>query len=149
MRLVTREMLQAARKVARGMPPPRPDPIERDGITPRAIGKVQASLVTSELLENHFDRLEQEGLQGSTINKLRQTLRTIYNKARKRNVWRGPNPVLDTEPRPERAIKYFVLELKQLSPTLAHIQRTGGTCSAPRCSSACARASSSARSRPT
>src|SRR4051812_28681776 len=81
---------------------------ERDGITPRAIGKLQASHVTSELLENHYDRLEQEGLQGSTINKLRQTLRTIYNKARKRNVWRGPNPVLDTEPRAERAIKYFV-----------------------------------------
>ena len=96
--------------------------LERDGVTPRKIGKLLAADVTNALLEDLFDQLEKEGLEGSSINKLRQTLRTIYNKARKRNVWRGTNPVLDTEPRPERAIKYFVLELRQLNPTLAHIE---------------------------
>ena len=95
--------------------------LERNGETPRRIGKLLAADVTSDLLEDHFDQLQKEGLEGSTINKLRQTLRTVYNKARKRNVWRGTNPVVDTEPRPERAIKYFVLELRQLNPTLAHI----------------------------
>ena len=96
--------------------------LERDGVTPRKIGKLLAADVTSALLEDLFDQLEKEGLEGSSINKLRQTLRTIYNKARKRNVCRGTNPVLDTEPRSERAIKYFVLELKQLNPTLAHVE---------------------------
>ena len=96
--------------------------LERNSETPRRIGKLLAADVTSDLLEDHFDQLAQEGLEGSSINKLRQTLRTVYNKARKRNVWRGTNPVVDTEPRPESAIKYFVLELRQLNPTLAHIE---------------------------
>jgi integrase len=35
---------------------------------------------------------------------------------------RRRNPIVDTEPRPESAISYFVLELKQLNPTLANIE---------------------------
>jgi integrase len=95
---------------------------ERDGVTLRKIGKLVAADVTSEILEEHFDQLQKEGLGGSSINKLRQTLRTVYNKARKRNIWRGANPVVDTEPRAESAINYFVLELRQLNPTLANIE---------------------------
>src|SRR4051812_42847940 len=95
--------------------------LERDGATARHIGALPAAAITGQILEEHFDRLQQEGLEGSSINKLRQTLRTIYNKARKRSVWRGANPVLDTEPRPERAINYFVLDVKQLNPVLAHV----------------------------
>src|SRR2546428_2344610 len=96
--------------------------LDRNGVTPRRIGTLLAADITTELLEDHFDQLQQEGLEGSSINKLRQTLRTVYNKARKRNIWRGTNPVVDTEARPERAIKYFVLELRQLNPTLSHIE---------------------------
>lgn len=96
--------------------------LERDGVTVRPIGKLAADAITGSLLEAHFDELQREGLEGSSLNKLRQTLRTVYNKARKRGIWRGANPVLDTEPRPEKAIKYVVLELNQLSPVLANIE---------------------------
>jgi integrase len=96
--------------------------LERSGKSSRRIGRAMAAEVTGAALEDHFDQLQAEGLSGSSVNKLRQTLRTVFNKARKRGVLRVANPVLDTEPRPENPVEYHVLEVDQIGPMLAQVE---------------------------
>ena len=68
-------------------------------VTEAKLGQLPLRAVTAPTLENHFAGMAREGYKPATINKLRSTLHTVFNRARKAGKWTGPNPVADTETR--------------------------------------------------
>ena len=60
------------------------------------LGGLPMREVTSAVLDDRFRELLGNGLQGITVARIRGTLRTVINRARKQGVWQGSNPVTAT-----------------------------------------------------
>ncbi len=61
------------------------------------IGATPLRAVSTEGLQAFFDALRKSGAAPATVNKLRGTLLSIYERARLAKVWTGPNPVSDVQ----------------------------------------------------
>jgi hypothetical protein len=100
--------------------------------------------LTAGRLELFLQHWSQKGLGPASVNKLRATVRTAFNRARRADLVYGQNPASDTKPRkvPKRAPAFLEPhESRGCSPSSAV---KIGRSSPPRSPRACARASCSA-----
>ena len=77
--------------------------------------------MTTAVLEDLLCRIERRGLGPDSCNRLRGTLVTIFNKARKAGLWQGQNPAIDTERRKKGRRVYSTLEADEVHLVLAQV----------------------------
>lgn len=63
------------------------------------VGKIRIEDLSPSHVENVLAKMEADGFSPHTINGVRGTLVTVFNKARKAGLWHGANPVGDVESR--------------------------------------------------
>ena len=66
-------------------------------VTKTALGGYPLKSVTTEVVQAHLAVIAKSGAAPATINKLRGTLMSVFARAHKANLWRGPNPIKDVE----------------------------------------------------
>jgi len=87
------------------------------------LGRTPIRLVSAGLIENQLRRMEEQNLSAATINGLRGTLGTVFNRARKAGIWTGPNPIQDVESRREPKKVRATLRAEEVSVLLPHVPR--------------------------
>ncbi len=87
------------------------------------LGRTPIRFVSAGLIENQLRRMEEQNLSAATINGLRGTLGTVFNRARKAGIWTGPNPIQDVESRREPKKVRATLRAEEVSVLLPHVPR--------------------------
>lgn len=71
----------------------------RKNVISTSIGSVLVRHLTSARVEDHLHELEKAGAAPASVNHVRAKLRTVFFKAKKAELWVGPNPITETESR--------------------------------------------------
>jgi integrase len=83
------------------------------------LGSLRLGQSDSVAFEARFRIMEKAGAAPASINKLRAVLGTVFERARKRKKWTGPNPLKDTEMRTVPKGIYTTLRPEQVGWLLA------------------------------
>jgi integrase len=62
-----------------------------------SLGTYPLKSVTTEAIQAHLLAMAKDGAAPATVNKLRGTLMSVFERANKANLWTGPNPVKAVE----------------------------------------------------
>lgn len=85
------------------------------------LGRTPVAQVTTALVEDQLRKMEVDGYSPATINGLRGTLNTVFNRARKAGVWSGPNPIQDVESRRVPTKNRETLKAEEVPILLPHV----------------------------
>jgi integrase len=85
------------------------------------LGQIPVKLVTSEAIEVQLVSMERQGYSPKTINGLRGTLGTLFNRARKARIWMGINPTIDVQPREVPRRIHATLRAEEIPLVMAHV----------------------------
>ncbi len=87
------------------------------------LGRIPVKMVNPEAIEAQLLSMERQGLKAETINGVRGTLGTIFNRARKARIWMGSNPTIDVSRRKVPRRVHPTVRAEEIPLVMAHIPR--------------------------
>ncbi len=85
------------------------------------LGDARVREVTAGAIEERLAAMTKAGASPSYVNGTRTVLHTVFSKARKAGLWRGPNPVADVERRKVPRRIYDTLTAEEAEQLLPHV----------------------------